>query len=599
MVKRFLNVFICLGLLIQSFLFLVPVMAQENNLIEYFNVELSYTNFPNDVNIENEQSYWHNYNGEDIYEVKTIYYNVESKYLNDDNTLTLNIAGTNYQDKDYTININVYKNNDEEKSIYTKSININGNELNNGYKEELLDLPKDVPTSFDELIEYHMVVNIDDQSRNIYYANKKEIVNVNSTLFLGNAKSIVPPPKGGLGSPYGIGTSYDINKDVFGLTKPLYMYYKGENFNAEKTYDYYFYITDKDLDEFNNSENPKAIYNGTIKGSTLNKKGIMLKLTNNENAKKLISILVIKDGENIIIHRPDILDITDAPALTTMELKTNRSLYLKMDNFNYIATTNIPINIKVGGVGFDNNKKYSVLLFDNLYEEAWDYGNGNRVEMNEQIIEATGYELNNMLVNFKSKLQKIKTGYTQAIIIDVYEEGQVEFDENGYRIEHSMPIVHNEGDPVLIKFLDSRDFFEKKANYIIDNTSDIIKNILKKTDVSDFIDNVEIKNNGKVKIYDNSGQEEITGDIGTGMKAKVFDEYDNNLLDLDVVVKGDVSGDGNISITDLVKVKRHLAKEEKLTGVYEVAGNITDTGKIGPTDLVKIARDVAKIEEVK
>ena len=122
---------------------------------------------------------------------------------------------------------------------------------------------------------------------------------------------------------------------------------------------------------------------------------------------------------------------------------------------------------------------------------------------------------------------------------------------------------------------------------------------MKQTNVSDFVDNIEIKDNGKVKIYDTTGTTEITGNVGTGMIARVLNEYDYNLLDLDVVVKGDVSGDGNISITDLVKVKRHLAEEENLTGVYEVAGNITDTGEIGITDLVKIARDVAKIEEVK
>lgn len=83
------------------------------------------------------------------------------------------------------------------------------------------------------------------------------------------------------------------------------------------------------------------------------------------------------------------------------------------------------------------------------------------------------------------------------------------------------------------------------------------------------------------------------------MIARIINEYDENVLDLDVVVKGDVTGDGNISITDLVKVKRHLSKNDELTGVYETAGNVTDTGKIGITDLVKISRDVAKIQEVK
>ena len=84
MLKKFLNVFVCLVLIIQSFLVVIPVMASENDLIEYFDVELIYTNFENSPNIYNENSYWYNYDGEDLYEVKTRYYNVESKYLTDE-----------------------------------------------------------------------------------------------------------------------------------------------------------------------------------------------------------------------------------------------------------------------------------------------------------------------------------------------------------------------------------------------------------------------------------------------------------------------------------------------------------------------------------
>ena len=39
------------------------------------------------------------------------------------------------------------------------------------------------------------------------------------------------------------------------------------------------------------------------------------------------------------------------------------------------------------------------------------------------------------------------------------------------------------------------------------------------------------------------------------MLARVMNEYEQSILDMDIVVKGDVSGDGNISVTDLVKVK--------------------------------------------
>ena len=149
-----------------------------------------------------------------------------------------------------------------------------------------------------------------------------------------------------------------------------------------------------------------------------------------------------------------------------------------------------------------------------------------------------------------------------------------------------------------VTFVDSKDLFQDTKLYLVDNLKDLIKNIHKNTSVDDFISSLSIVNNGKVKIYDGTGTKEVEGNVGTGMLARVMNEYEQSILDMDIVVTGDVSGDGNISITDLVKVKRHLAEVQKLEDVYEIAGNVTETGEIGITDLVKISRDVAQIEEV-
>ena len=116
---------------------------------------------------------------------------------------------------------------------------------------------------------------------------------------------------------------------------------------------------------------------------------------------------------------------------------------------------------------------------------------------------------------------------------------------------------------------------------------------------NEFVIPLEIKNNGNLKIYDIAGNEKTEGTVGTGMIAKITDEYERNVFDLELIVKGDVSGDGDITITDLVKAKQHIAGVKELTGVYELAGDITDTGSISITDLVQISRDVAEIEEVK
>jgi len=83
------------------------------------------------------------------------------------------------------------------------------------------------------------------------------------------------------------------------------------------------------------------------------------------------------------------------------------------------------------------------------------------------------------------------------------------------------------------------------------------------------------------------------------MKAKITDKYSRNLFDMDIIVKGDVTGDGNISITDIVKVKRHIEQIDSLNGVYEIAGNITGLDDIEDEDLEILSKDLAGIEEVK
>ena len=65
-----------------------------------------------------------------------------------------------------------------------------------------------------------------------------------------------------------------------------------------------------------------------------------------------------------------------------------------------------------------------------------------------------------------------------------------------------------------------------------------------------------------------------------------------------IVIKGDISGDGRISISDIIRVKKHLINIDVLTGIYEAAGDVTNTGSISVTDLVNMARDLAHIEEL-
>ena len=58
----------------------------------------------------------------------------------------------------------------------------------------------------------------------------------------------------------------------------------------------------------------------------------------------------------------------------------------------------------------------------------------------------------------------------------------------------------------------------------------------------------------------------------------------------EIVVTGDVNGDGKISTTDIAKIKKHIIQKELLEGCYEKAGNLTDDSKISVSDLAKIKK---------
>lgn len=84
-------------------------------------------------------------------------------------------------------------------------------------------------------------------------------------------------------------------------------------------------------------------------------------------------------------------------------------------------------------------------------------------------------------------------------------------------------------------------------------------------------------------VYD--GSTPVTsGLVGTGMTAS------NGATTVTVVVTGDVSGDGKITITDVVKLQSSVTGVSSLSGAYAEAGDINGDGKITITDVVQAAQ---------
>ena len=82
-----------------------------------------------------------------------------------------------------------------------------------------------------------------------------------------------------------------------------------------------------------------------------------------------------------------------------------------------------------------------------------------------------------------------------------------------------------------------------------------------------------------------NGSTKVTsGLVGTGMTAV------SNGTSVTIVVTGDVSGDGRITITDVVKLQGSVAGASKLSGAYAKAGDINGDGKVTITDVVQAAQ---------
>ena len=504
---------------------------------------------------------------------------VSSKYHNVDHTLSYYLKGDGYLDQDYDVTVKVLKG---DKILYTKQDKINGLLLNEGTYIELDGLVLEVNTDeyfYDGLIyDFDICINFVENTMGVKYNSIGKDAYVGTDVFFENGLKNLSSFAGD-GNHYFESLVYDTNKDVFNKYSSIYLSFMGKDFNDDEEYEYaltYGNSVDYINDEY------EVIDEGTVKGDILNHVGLLFEVVNRNNYSDPSYQLIVKKGEEIIYTGGAVLNLVSSPTLANARLTADdKNVYLLEADFqfSYIATRNAPLDIKISGIGFDEEQDY---VFNFGYSFII---NGESQYISDGKVTFSGKELNEG---------------TASILFD--EDIGVNVESLNFYLYYDIEEALSEWVAIQggfdVTFVDSIDLFQDTEQYVVDNLEDLIKNIHKNTSVADFVSSLSVVDNGKVKIYDATGTNEVEGNVGTGMLARVMNEYEQNILDMDIVVTGDVSGDGNISITDLVKVKRHLAEVQELEGVYEIAGNVTETGEIGITDLVKISRDVAQIEEV-
>ncbi len=126
---------------------------------------------------------------------------------------------------------------------------------------------------------------------------------------------------------------------------------------------------------------------------------------------------------------------------------------------------------------------------------------------------------------------------------------------------------------------------------------DYLTGIEPETTAEAFLSSINITN-GSIKVYDKNGAEKLEGNIATGDKIKIFKTDDALFMEKNIIIYGDVSGDGRISIIDLAKIQKHILQVELQSGNYMISADTNKDGKISIIDLANVQKHILKVKNI-
>ena len=115
------------------------------------------------------------------------------------------------------------------------------------------------------------------------------------------------------------------------------------------------------------------------------------------------------------------------------------------------------------------------------------------------------------------------------------------------------------------------------------------------TAVADFV-NGFVCEGAQLKVVNANGSDE-TGTVGTGDRLAVY--VNGEVVELrDIIIYGDISGDGVITILDLVRINRHTLNISALSGTQLLAADVNRNGNVNIQDLVMVNRHTLGIAAI-
>jgi SpoIID/LytB domain protein len=125
------------------------------------------------------------------------------------------------------------------------------------------------------------------------------------------------------------------------------------------------------------------------------------------------------------------------------------------------------------------------------------------------------------------------------------------------------------------------------SSVIINRTKNRISNITPKTSVSVFLSLLN-SNGGTFKMLDALGQPISSGNVGTGSRVQLLNPQMQVVDEQMVIIYGDMNGDGDINLSDLVMIRGYLTGVQTMDIPSKSAGDLYGEGDITLNDLVGI-----------
>ena len=123
-------------------------------------------------------------------------------------------------------------------------------------------------------------------------------------------------------------------------------------------------------------------------------------------------------------------------------------------------------------------------------------------------------------------------------------------------------------------------------------TSKYISNIAVGTDVTEIKGALEsVAGNATVNISDKDGNNVTNGIMKTGYKVSINNQSSTEVLE--VIIKGDTSGDGEINALDLLQVVKNISGSYNLEGAFKEAADTSGDGEINALDVLQIVKNIS------